>query len=209
VNFVSGKKNFLSEEIFVELGQYRHRVFVEMLGWNLICPAGNEVDQFDGPDTIYVIGWDARGNIGAAARLLPTDRPYLLREIFPQLMAGFPLPNSSRVWELSRFAAVDLTGGVGRAAGQFSSRQAIGLMNEVLGVAAKHQVERLITVSPAGMERLLDRAGFEAYPAFPPIDVEGESLFACWIDVCGRPSTVRRSTLASKEISRRQMLIVR
>lgn len=73
-------------------------------------------------------------------------------------------------------------------------------MSEVLRVAGRHQVERLITVSPAGMEGLLNRAGFEAYPVFPPIDVEGVPLFACWIDVCGRPFIVRRSSLACREV---------
>ncbi|MCK4120515.1 acyl-homoserine-lactone synthase [Ralstonia nicotianae] len=194
MNFVSGKAKLLDEEILAELGRYRYRVFVEMLGWNLRCPGNDEKDQFDGPDTFYVIGRDSRGGIGAVARLLPTDRPYLLRGIFPQLMAGAPLPNSNRVWELSRFAAVDLAGGMVRSGGQFSSKAAVELMHEVLRVSVAHQVERLITVSPVGVERLLNHAGFDAYPAFAPVDVNGMQLFACWINVCApqpRDSAVR------------------
>jgi acyl homoserine lactone synthase len=42
------------------------------------------------------------------ARLLPTNHSYLLGEVFPQLMNGLTIPDSAEVWELSRFATVDL-----------------------------------------------------------------------------------------------------
>lgn len=44
-----------------ELALYRHRVFVKMLGWDLAVQDGMGLDQFDRPDTLYVI---ARGDEG-------------------------------------------------------------------------------------------------------------------------------------------------
>ncbi|MBL8509853.1 MAG: GNAT family N-acetyltransferase, partial [Chitinimonas sp.] len=91
------------------LARYRHRVFVEKLGWQLKCQDGLEFDQFDRPDTLYVVAQDQDDQVVGGARLLPTTRPYLLGEIFPQLLNGQPVPNSSDIWELSRFAAVDFS----------------------------------------------------------------------------------------------------
>ena len=37
-----------------------------------------------------------------AARLIPTDRPYMLRDLWPNLVAGGALPHSRHVWEGTR-----------------------------------------------------------------------------------------------------------
>lgn len=88
----------LPSQLFGKLASYRHKVFVERLGWQLQAEDGFEFDQFDRPDTVYVI------------TLLPTTRPYVLGEVFPQLMRDLPVPDSPEVWELSRFAAVGING---------------------------------------------------------------------------------------------------
>ena len=84
------------------------KVFVERFGWALHTKNGMESDQFDRQDTVYVVAQDDRGHVSGCARLLPTTRPYLLGEAFPQLLNGLAPPCSPDVWELSRFAAVDL-----------------------------------------------------------------------------------------------------
>ncbi|MDI9690539.1 acyl-homoserine-lactone synthase, partial [Burkholderia cenocepacia] len=50
-------------------------------------------------------------------------------------------------------------------------------------LAAERGVQRLITVSPLGIERLLRRAGFLAHRAGPPMIIDGHPIFACWIEV--------------------------
>lgn len=78
----------LPSHIAADLGSYRYRVFVEQLGWKL--PSEDEKferDQYDRDDTVYVLGRDANGEICGCARLLPTTRPYLLQEVFPQASA--------------------------------------------------------------------------------------------------------------------------
>src|ERR1700752_59202 len=90
------------------VARYRHRVFVEMLGWPLQTREhGLEFDQFDREDTVYVVARNTIDSVVGTARLLPTSRPYLLGEVFPQLLHGQQLPSAPEVWELSRFAAVD------------------------------------------------------------------------------------------------------
>lgn len=173
----------LGQEVWQSLARYRYRVFVERLGWPLDCRKDREVDQFDRSDTWYVALRGAEGAIEGIARLLPTQRPYLLAEVFPELLGGMPAPHAADVWELSRFAAVDLNTSGSASRSQLSSRAAIGLLQASISFASASGVKRLITVSPVGVERLLRKAGFTASRASDPVDVGPDSLFACWIDI--------------------------
>ncbi len=179
----SGAPERLPDGLHAALGRYRHTVFIERLGWRLDTPAGVERDQFDRPDTVYVVAQDDGGRITGCARLLPTTRPYLLGEVFPQLLNGLPPPASPDVWELSRFAAVDLNGGAAPVGSQFSASIAAALLRESVACAAAHGAKRLISVSPVGVERLIQRAGFRAHRAGPPMIVDGHPIFACLIEV--------------------------
>ena len=183
MQFISGNSASLRSEVMTGVANYRHRVFVEKLGWQLQCEEGVEYDQFDRADTQYVVAQDNSQQIIGTARLLPTLHPYLLGDVFPQLMNGLPVPDSEDVWELSRFAALDFNAPATSAMAQFSSPIAVGLLRASLEQAARLGAKKLITVSPLGVERLLRKAGFRAHRAGPPMVVDGSPIFACWIDV--------------------------
>lgn len=179
----AGDFSSLQPDVLTCVGRYRHQVFVQRLGWNLRCKDGLEYDQFDRDDTVYVVAQNETGEITGTARLLPTTEPYLLREIFPQLLHGAPAPESVETWELSRFAAVDLNATAAISAGQFSSPAATALLRASLDCAASLGARRVVTVSPVGVERLLRRAGFLVSRMAPPVVVDGTPLFACSIEV--------------------------
>lgn len=183
MNLTSGRTPALSPALYSKTAQYRYKVFIETLGWELETRNGEELDQFDRPDTLYVIAEDEEGNVNGCARLLPTHRPYLLGEVFPQLMNGQPIPCSPDVWELSRFTSVDFNAKTTGALSQFSSELTLKLLRESIRVAAAHGAKRLITVSPIGIERLLRRTGVHAHRAGPPMIVDGHPIFACWIEL--------------------------
>jgi acyl homoserine lactone synthase len=184
MEIITGNSTNLTKSLYTRVAHYRHKVFVERLGWPLETNNGEEADQYDRPDTVYVVAQDINQQILGCARLLPTDKPYLLGEIFPQLIpAGVPLPNSSEIWELSRFAAVDLANQNSVNEGQFSSSVAINLLQAAINCAKARGAKRLITVSPVGVERLLRKAGFYAHRAGPPMIVDGYPIFACWIEL--------------------------
>lgn len=163
---------------FNDLSRYRYRVFVEVLGWELQCQREVELDQFDRDDTVYVVAHDEASEIIGMGRLLPTTRPYLLGEVFPELLNGQVPPSSPEIWELSRFAAVDFNATSTSAIGQFSSEIAIELLRKSIEVARAHGAKQLITVSPLGIERLLRRAGFKAHRAGPPMMSGRHAIFA-------------------------------
>ncbi|MBU2804863.1 GNAT family N-acetyltransferase [Acidithiobacillus ferridurans] len=179
---ITGQAEVLPNNLYAKVASYRHQVFVEQLGWALHTQNGMESDQFDRADTVYVVAQDDRGHVSGCARLLPTTHPYLLGEVFPQLLNGLTPPCSPEIWELSRFAAVNLNDRA-RTPGQFSSAVARKLLEESIACAISHGAKRLITVSPIGVERLLSRSEFHAHRAGPPMIIDGHPIFACWIDL--------------------------
>jgi acyl homoserine lactone synthase len=170
----------LPDELDAALAQYRHNIFVEQLGWDLPSADGRfERDQYDRPDTVYVVARDESGAICGCARLLPTTSPYLLREIFPFLLApDMPAPEASDVWELSRFAAN--SGGQGDESASWAVRP---MLASVVECAAKLGATQLIGVTFLSMERLFRRIGVHAHRAGPPQRIDGRMVVACWIDI--------------------------
>ena len=183
MDVVTGARETLRSDLYSKVAHYRHKIFVERLGWQLQTKDGAELDQFDRSDTVYVIAQDDDGQVIGCARLLPTIRPYLLANVFPYLLNGMEPPRSLDVWELSRFSAVDLSGTVNTGRYRFSSLTAVRLLEASLEFAGSHSAKRLITVSPLGVERLLHRAGFHAHRAGPPMAIDGDPFFACWIEI--------------------------
>lgn len=183
MQLTSGKTTSFPPALFTKVAHYRHKVFVETLGWQLQTRNGEELDQFDHPDTLYVVSQDEEGHVNGCARLLPTTGAYLLGEVFPELMNGLPVPCSPEVWELSRFAAVDFNARHSSALAQFSSDITVRLLQESMAFAAANGAKRLITVSPIGIERLLRRLKVNCHRAGPPMIIDGHPIFACWIEL--------------------------
>lgn len=173
----------LTDRVFQELGKYRRDIFVGKLGWELALTNDLELDQFDRKDTIYVLARDENHQVIGCARLLPTTRPYLLGEVFPNLLNGLAPPSSTDVWELSRFAATGDSGQGGCAGSQHPSKLALEILNVAADYARRQGAKRLITVSPIGMERLLQKTGFHTHRAGPPVLVAGHPTVACWIEI--------------------------
>lgn len=181
MEFVTGTRGMLDPSVRAAMAHYRYQVFVRQLGWELDCEEDSEFDQFDRDDTVYIIALDEDGHVVGVARLLSTATPYLLSEVFPELMAGQPMPASEQVWELSRFAAAGDS--PCREKQQISSPNAIALMRETLRCAAQYGARKLITVSPLGIERLLRKVGIDASRAGQVCSKYGQPLYASWIAV--------------------------
>ena len=86
------------------LYRFRHRVFRQRLGWEVSSVGGMEYDFYDEIDPMHVAACLPGGQVIASSRLLPTGGPYMLRDVFPELLRGESAPCASDVWEVSRFA---------------------------------------------------------------------------------------------------------
>lgn len=80
----------------------RYRVFIERQAWDVPHYKGLEYDQYDTPAAHYLIYRDDNGEARGVSRMSPTDRPYMLKDVWPDMVATEQLPHSSRVWEGTR-----------------------------------------------------------------------------------------------------------
>jgi hypothetical protein len=60
--------------------------------------------------------------------------------------------------------------------------------------SGERRPQRLITVSPLGIERLIRRLGLQAHRAGPPMIIHGHAIFACWIEVNGSENACSRAS---------------
>lgn len=135
----------------------RSRVFGERLGWDVKVWNGMERDEFDALDPVYLLAFDAIGVLVGTWRFLPTTGPYMLRDIFSQLLDGRPAPCDPRAWEGSRFAVdckQSTRNGLGTP-GQFTAE----IFCAVVEFALALRLKEVVTVYDARVARLLPRIG--------------------------------------------------
>lgn len=176
MNVVCARAKELSQPLYDSLARYRYDVFVQRLGWELDTLPGYEQDQFDHPDTVHIVARNGDDEVVGCGRLLPTTGPYLLESVFPQLFNGLQVPRSTRVWELSRFAAM---GANLRRQDYMAER----ILLQSLRFCAANGVSHLLAVSTPPVERLLLRAGVECQRLGPPEIIDGQAILAFVIAV--------------------------
>ncbi len=181
MNFLSATTLELPAALHTLLAAYRYQVFVERLGWELETRPGHEQDQFDHDDTVHIVARNDDDQIVGCGRLLPCTGPYLLESVFPQLLNGAEAPRGDKVWELSRFAAMD----VETTANPTSRREYMAerVLLEALRFCAARGVETLVAVSSLPMERLMQRAGVDVHRMGPPCMIGGQPVLGFVINV--------------------------
>ncbi len=162
---------------------FRHEVFSKKLGWEVDTRGGMEYDLFDTFNPVYMIAKDNRGSVEGCWRLLPTKGPYMLRDTFPQLLRGEPVPCDKQVWELSRFA-VDAGKESDNGQAPLSSLT-MDMIRTLYDFAVANHIDQFVTVTSVALERLLKRTGL-------PIHRFGDGkaqrvgrvlTVACWVEI--------------------------
>ena len=90
--------------------------FRTRLGWDVhVDETGEERDQYDDLDPLYVIWEQPDGSHGGSMRFLPTTGPVMVNDFFLDLTGGVPL-QSPLIWESTRFClSREATGNVAGA----------------------------------------------------------------------------------------------
>lgn len=139
------------------LYRFRHRVFRQRLGWEVSSIGGMEFDFYDEIDPMHVAACLPGNRVIASSRLLPTVGPYMLRDVFPQLLRGESAPCASDVWEVSRFA-VEPPERDARV--QATCNEAtLALLDTGFQVAQEHGVREFVMATSVAVERMLVGAG--------------------------------------------------
>lgn len=171
-------------------GMFRLRaeVFQGRLDWEVVVTDdGLEMDSFDQVEQVhYIIAKSPASQVDACWRLLPTLGPNMLRDRFPELMHGQPVPAAGDVWELSRFAvatdrlmAEDSAGNHQLGFGEVS----VALMRASAEFGLAHGIARYVTVTTVPIERLMRKLGLNIHRAGPPIRQGKELAVACFIEI--------------------------
>ena len=91
-----------SPRLFSSMYADRKRVFVDMLKWDVPHDGKFEKDQYDTGRADYLILEETRsGEHLGSVRLLPTNSPHILGDIFPFLCEG-KVPKGPRIKEITR-----------------------------------------------------------------------------------------------------------
>ena len=172
-----------SESILNSMYEFRHQVFHRRLGWNVNIENGKEFDHFDTLNPYYVADFNQQGKVDACWRILPTTGSYMLKDTFPQLLAGHNAPCAENIWELSRFA-VDAKKGDNNKQATLNDLTYMLLQQGYL-FAKNHHIERYITVTSVAMERMLLNAGLRLirFADLPAQKIGRVSTVACWLNI--------------------------
>lgn len=84
--------------------RFRFRHFVIRNRWTVPHVHGMEYDQFDTPAAVYLLWRDTSAHVRGMVRLLPTEQPYMLESLWPDLRPIEGLPKDRSIWENTRFA---------------------------------------------------------------------------------------------------------
>jgi acyl homoserine lactone synthase len=137
--------------------KFRKQVFEDLLGWEVNSRDGIETDDYDALDPVYMIARSSQYHIQGCWRLLPTTGPYMLRDVFSEMLEGQPAPRDPQIWELSRLAVLPTE----RTERERNSLCPVtrGMFQSVTDFALRHGITRYVFVTSVGIERMLKRMG--------------------------------------------------
>ncbi len=81
----------------------RYKMLVDAQYWEVGRFQGMEYDKYDTPAATYLVWQDSDGVARGSVRTVPTDRPYMLKDLWPGIVEKIPLPESLSTWEATRF----------------------------------------------------------------------------------------------------------
>ncbi|KTT63908.1 hypothetical protein NS383_17725 [Pseudomonas oryzihabitans] len=175
MKYLIDKRENISSHLLTDMHRLRASVFKDRKGWDVAMIADMEIDGYDALTPSYMLLLDEHDEhrVKGCWRILPTTGPYMLKDTFASLFQAGEPPAAANVWELSRFA---ITGSANDGFG-FSTTvlQAIG---HLILHAHAHGVEKLITVTSVGVEKMLRRAGFDLSRLGSPLTVGVERAIA-------------------------------
>jgi len=147
----------------------RHQIFVEEKGWtDLARPDGREIDQFDTPHAVHFLAMEGDTVIGYS-RLLPTTRPHLLSDVYPELCEG-ARPAGPHLWEWTRQGVARSH----RARGRVVNPVSIALLTGIVEWGMAHGLTGLLLQMPT-LYMIAATAAFDARTLARLRTVHGDS----------------------------------
>lgn len=179
----------------IEMHRVRKLIFKDRMGWDIdITKDGLEIDDFDLPETVYILVRDDKGRVAGVWRMLPTTSPSMIRKIWPEFLKNFPMPVDDNVWELSRFGVYTYDDPLKesiKSVNQITAKLIIALL-KVCNMTGIHDV---YTMYNKQIARSVGKVGFYAEETSEELLVEGKP------SVVGRIRTDRNSLVRIQKIT--------
>ena len=159
--------------------ELRHGAFKMRQDYNVPTFDGMEYDQFDTPATNYLVWIDDDGIVRGISRKTPTDRPYMIQQIWPGIITKMALPHSATIWESTRFA-------VDKNLPTEMRRRIVGeLVCAGLEFGLYHGIEGYVGVMPPAIwKSVFCRSGWPIEHIGPVCTLDdGEKIVAGWMGV--------------------------
>lgn len=164
----------------IEMHKVRKLIFKDRMGWDIdVTEDGLEIDDFDLPETVYILARDERGRVAGVWRMLPTTSPSMIRKIWPEFLKTLPIMVGDSTWELSRFGVhtyEDSPKDHLRSVNRITAELIVALLK----VCIMTGIENVYTMYNRQIARSVGRIGFSAE------EVSEE------MQICGKPSVVGR-----------------
>ncbi|MBZ9740626.1 MULTISPECIES: acyl-homoserine-lactone synthase [unclassified Mesorhizobium] len=167
--------------------QLRHQIYVGERGWHALKrPDGREIDAFDTPDATHLLGITAAGQVVAGSRLVPSLKPHLMSEVFPQLVNGLA-QRGQDISEWTRFFVARHLREPGR------SCQAAGIICcGVLELCLQRHIRHLTIVCEDFWFERFASIGWSPKRLGPSKESDGMSIIGIMVDISPAALTTTR-----------------
>ena len=166
-----------SDAVLRSMFAARKSVFVDLLKWDVPVLADRyEIDQYDDAHATYLILADPDGTHLGSARLLPTTRPHILGDFYPDLCEQAP-PQAPDIQEITRFCLDRRL----RAAERRQVRDT--LVTALVDHALAHGITAYSAIAEIGWLQQILAFGWRCTPLGLPRMINGTMLGALRIDI--------------------------
>lgn len=165
---------FGSTKYLMDMHRVRTKIFRDRMGWDVnVNEMEMEIDDYDLPETIYVLSIDEHDKVVGTWRFLMTDQPSMIQNIWPQYLETLPIPASPNMCETSRFGVHCEEAALAerqKQVNQATAEMLVGLIDACI----KCGITDMFTLYNVKIKRLLERIGFKPVRTSAVIDLEGE-----------------------------------
>jgi hypothetical protein len=145
-------------DVMPQLLRLRYRQFKERQNYEVRVYNNMEFDQYDTPETVYLVWLDEQRQVGGTSRLNSTCGPYMLKDIWADMIEGHELPYSSDVWEGTRICIDKALPGALREPGHPLRRRLLQLLGVPLQLI--QIVERIGSIQLAGVNQAHEQIAY-------------------------------------------------
>ena len=158
IDVVTNENRDLYSDMLDQMYRQRKEVFIDKLGWDMPVTDGKEIDAYDDERSTYLLASDDGENVTASIRLLPTETPHLMSDLFSEMCAG-GVPVGPNIWEASRIYTMTPT-----RRPKDRIRAAAQVMTGVAELALLHGIDQVTMVSYMANMPIIIGLGFDVTP---------------------------------------------